>query len=115
MKTRHSHKQRHIIEVSSHRLHCIVLELKSTASSLFPDYPPLTGGTNTFLSRYWDFLHGDRNVCLFLLLLHCLFTQWAGSGAVLASGGRSVPLDNPVESPRPSVGVVYMWVPHTMS
>lgn len=76
---------------------------------------PHSRGTNTFLSRYWDFLHGDRNVCLFLLLLHCLFTQWAGSGAVLASGGRSVPLDNPGESPRPSVGVVYMWVPHSMS
>ena len=43
-----------------------------------------------------------------------LFTQWR-LGAVLASGGRSVPLDNPGKSPRPSVRVVHTCMPHTTS
>lgn len=107
---RHSHKQRHIIEASSHRLHCIVLELKSTASSLFLT-TPTHRGDHTFLSRYWDF-SSWRQKRLSLPVAASLSVYSVGRlRAVLASGAGLSRLTIR-ESPRPSVGGVHVGATH---
>ena len=106
-------KQKRIIGASSH-LSSLYRSRGQRYSFLFPDSSPTHRVDQHAPSQVLG-LSSWRQKCLFLLLLHCLFTRWGGSGAMLVSGGRSVPLDNLGESPRPSVGVVHTCVPHATS
>lgn len=50
---------------------------------------PHSRGTNTFLSRYWDFLHGDRNVCFCCCFTVCLLNGPAQGLCLQVGAGLS--------------------------